>query len=69
MAITKKSTKAIFKSQQEIGDILYNKLKEEKDFTGKIVYTIHCNGGGIGGTEAAVQRDIKKDALALTKEI
>lgn len=67
--ITTKKLKAIYAIQVEIAEIIYNKIKEENKFTGKVVYTVHCKDGGIGGTEAAVQRDIKKDVLALTKEI
>ena len=67
--MTTKKLKAIYGIQLEIAEIRFNKIKEEKGFTGKVVYTVHCKDGGIGGTEAAVQRDIKRDALALTKEI
>lgn len=67
--MTTKKLKAIYGVQLEIAEILFNKMREENKFTGKVVYTVHCKDGGIGGTEAAVQRDIKKDALTLTKEI
>jgi hypothetical protein len=39
-------------------DVIY-KLKEEPNFTGKIIYTINCKNGGIGNTETFIQRRLK----------
>jgi hypothetical protein len=40
--------------------IVREKLTREKKFTGKIVFEVNCNNGGIGGMKVFDQREIKK---------
>jgi len=41
-----------------LAEVIADKLHDEPSFTGKIVYTINCRSGGIGNTEAFVQKQI-----------
>lgn len=41
-----------------IADTLTQVLSSEEDFTGTIVFTVNCRSGGIGNTEAFVQKKI-----------
>jgi hypothetical protein len=50
----------ILKTLAYMGSIIYEKLKEEKSFTGKIDFTIHCKDGGIGNIEAFSKNKINK---------
>lgn len=60
MTITIKNLKKIYASQLRLGETVHTKLTEEPKFTGKIIFTVHCKDGGIGSTDAAIQRDVKE---------
>lgn len=42
----------------EIAKTMKEYLVNGKDFTGKMVFTVNCRKGGIGSTEAFVQKKI-----------
>ena len=41
-----------------IAKVLKSYLKEDKNFTGKLVFTVNCRNGGIGNTSANVLTEI-----------
>lgn len=41
-----------------VARVLKNYLKNGDKFTGKVVFTVNCRNGGIGNTEAFVQKKI-----------
>lgn len=55
-----KKKETIKKILSDLEDILNFKFDEDPEFTGKIIYSIDCRNGGIGGSEAYVQKKIKK---------
>jgi len=46
------------KVNEHVASTLSQVLSSEVDFTGTIVFTINCRSGGIGNTEAFVQKKI-----------
>lgn len=47
---------------KEIGEVLYQKFKEEGTFTGTIDFQVHCHHGGIGNVDAYSRQEIKSGA-------
>ena len=43
----------------QIGDVMEKYLGEERNFTGKMVFTVNCRNGGIGNVEAFIQNRIE----------
>lgn len=42
-----------------VEDILSRIVNGGRNFTGKIVFTINCRNGGVGGMQAHIQKEIK----------
>jgi len=41
-----------------MAETLRKRLTDDKKFTGKIVFTVNCRNGGVGNTEAFIQKKI-----------
>ena len=48
----------VFETAAQMASTLKNYLDKGDKFTGKIVFTINCSNGGIGSTEAYIQKKI-----------
>ncbi len=48
----------IWKTVVNMAKTMKDKLEGEDNFTGKIVFTIDCRKGGIGNTEAFIQKKV-----------
>lgn len=49
---------ATFEAAFKMYTILQDYLENGEKFTGKVVFTVNCRGGGVGTVEAHVQKKI-----------
>ena len=48
----------IFETTAQMAGTLKKYLDSTEKFTGKIVFTVNCSNGGVGNTEAYIQKKI-----------
>ena len=48
----------VFDTAVRMAQTMKRRLESEQGFTGRIVFTVDCHRGGIGGVEAYVQKKL-----------